>query len=300
MPQVYVCALCGGKNQKTLRSAIRGGVKRRVLQCKKCTLVFLEPKKRETAFYKKDYRKKFGPHLGHGTTPKEVFETYLPFQKFRIEDIRHLLSKEKRLLDVGASSGAFLAAVKPFVKEAIGNEPNEEDARFAKEKGITIIETPIEQNPFPEHSFDIITAFQTLEHIENPVPFLKAIQRALKPDGALVVEVPNRNDWLLGEHKLPGYEEFYYREAHHFYYTPETLERMLAKAGFRGTIQGASYIPTLENQFHWIINDMPQGDAKKVYTTPKAGPERAIDEAYRKIVKDALISESIIFIGQPV
>src|SRR3989344_3566741 len=210
-----VCYLCH-KVARVIRRTIRGGLRRNVLQCARCGLVFLAPAKNQSpAFYEKEYRAKYGPRYGHGATPAEAFQTYLPFHKERVVDLRGVFKKSMRLLDVGCSSGGFLAAVRPYVKEAAGNEPNRADAAFVQKKlGIRVVTDPIESAPFPAHSFDIVTAWQTLEHISDPLPFLRAIRRVLKPRGTLIVEVPNLNDWLLTYFDLPGYQEFYFREAH--------------------------------------------------------------------------------------
>lgn len=54
-----------------------------------------------------------------------------------------------------------------------------------------------EKFPFADDRFDIVTCFETLEHLKyNPVPMLKEIKRVIKPDGLLVISTPNINSAL--------------------------------------------------------------------------------------------------------
>lgn len=48
-----------------------------------------------------------------------------------------------------------------------------------------------EHLPFPSQSFDVILMFDVIEHIPNPVAFLRKVRRMLKPDGRLVFQTPN-------------------------------------------------------------------------------------------------------------
>jgi 2-polyprenyl-3-methyl-5-hydroxy-6-metoxy-1,4-benzoquinol methylase len=307
------CRLCGS-DSKIIRTKIRAGIRRKVYQCPSCGLVFLEPRQGVTAFYRRNYRKKYGPTLGKGASPAEVYSTYLPFQCYRIEKIKHLLNKKVHLLDIGCSSGMFLSAVRSYVASVKGNDLNLADADFVRnELRIHVDTNPIQAAQFREHEFDLITCHQTLEHVEDPLAFLSAARRFLKPKGKLAVEVPNYDEWLIKLFDLPGHRNFYYREPHLYYYTPRTLSRLMLQAGFRGKIIGAGFCPNFINQFNWILCDRPQPHAGAVYGTPtlpyRQGVAEArrkvcdrflakLDSAYREFVQGELLSESMLFIGE--
>jgi SAM-dependent methyltransferase len=53
----------------------------------------------------------------------------------------------------------------------------------------------LEQAGFPDGSFDIVTLFHVMEHVTNPRVVLAEVSRILKPDGALVLQVPNIDSW---------------------------------------------------------------------------------------------------------
>ncbi|MCL2670064.1 MAG: class I SAM-dependent methyltransferase, partial [Syntrophaceae bacterium] len=88
-------------------------------------------------------------------------------------------------------------------------------------------------------SFDIITMWHFLEHSPDPRQYLKKANTWLKPDGVLVVDVPNytstdaRAEWQqwLGWH-LPF---------HLYHFTPKTLSGLLEKQGFL-VIRSKSYL----------------------------------------------------------
>ena len=60
----------------------------------------------------------------------------------------------------------------------------------AKEHGISVSISPFSEYQTDE-KFDLITIFHVLEHLENPVRDLSCLAGFLKPDGKLVIEVPN-------------------------------------------------------------------------------------------------------------
>ena len=118
-------------------------------------------------------------------------------QKIRLDKLGGILHKEARLLDIGCSAGQFLKAVAPHVGTAMGIEYNESDAAFVRSIGYKVWSVPIEETDIPLASLDIVTVYQTFEHVKEPQRFLKSIAKYLKPDGHLVIEVPNVHDPLL-------------------------------------------------------------------------------------------------------
>lgn len=306
------CYLCHSLQVKVIRDTIRFDIKRNVLRCEECGLVFLQPKDLITGYYQtRNYRNKYGPRIGKRSTAKEVYEMYLPLKKYQVEDIKNILSPQMRLLDVGCSSGAFLSSVRPYVKECVGVELNRSDADFARKKlNIDIYTEKVEKLSLPPHSFDVITAFEVLEHVKDPLDFLVALKKFLKPKGWICVEVPNINDWLLSVFDIPTYQNFYYREPHLFYYSPKTLKLMLNKAGYKGKVVGSSFSANVLNQINWIVNGVPQKDAMMAYGEPMLhlmegkNSKKAeqfiykIDKLFREFSKKHCFGRSIIFIGK--
>jgi 2-polyprenyl-3-methyl-5-hydroxy-6-metoxy-1,4-benzoquinol methylase len=95
-----------------------------------------------------------------------------------------------RMLDIGCGDGASLLMMQAKGAEAYGTELDRNVMTPAKELGLTIHIGDIETAPYPDHSFDVITLSQLLEHVENPIQFLHQVKRKLKPGGKIVITTP--------------------------------------------------------------------------------------------------------------
>jgi 2-polyprenyl-3-methyl-5-hydroxy-6-metoxy-1,4-benzoquinol methylase len=94
-----------------------------------------------------------------------------------------------------------------------------------------MINSDIEYLSFEENYFDVITMWDVIEHIKNPTTILKKIYKLLNFDGLLCIETPN-NDSIY--HLILKKEWISFREISHIYfYSPETLTRILNKVGFK-------------------------------------------------------------------
>ena len=99
--------------------------------------------------------------------------------------------KQGTLLDIGAGTGFFLRAAKKRGWTVMGIEPNLSARTLANLKAPnTVFETETLQT-LPEKSFNVITLWHVLEHLPNLEEDVKTIQKLLKPNGRIVVAVPN-------------------------------------------------------------------------------------------------------------
>ena len=307
------CYLCGESNVEVIRTKLRYDIRRNVLKCKDCGLVFLEKKEinlRE--YYAKDYRKLYTPVIGKEVSPSERFDIYLPFQKSRIEDIRPYLKPNMKALDIGCSSGYFLYALKDFVQECVGIELNKSDVEFARRKcGIKVYDCPLEETDIPLEYFDIVFMFDVLEHIEDPIQFLRTVRRYIKPEGYIYLEVDNINDSLLSIYGIEEYADFYYREPHLFYFSPKTLRNVAEKGGFLGetkTMQQYNFI----NQINWLLTGKPQSSASEgmsipvLVTSNQVSDEirsafnqwiKKVDSGYKELLNKYNVGDVVVFRG---
>jgi 2-polyprenyl-3-methyl-5-hydroxy-6-metoxy-1,4-benzoquinol methylase len=100
------------------------------------------------------------------------------------------------LLDVGCGSGTLLALLKHRGFRPVGVDFSEEAARVAEtENGVRVIVGSLHQAHFPSESFDIVTLFHVLEHVTTPRHTLAEVFRILKPNGAIILQVPNIDSW---------------------------------------------------------------------------------------------------------
>jgi SAM-dependent methyltransferase len=99
----------------------------------------------------------------------------------------------RRVLDVGCGSGSFLDLAKQAGHEACGIELNGQAAAKARARGHVVFERLLhELNPAQTGgTFDLITLFQVLEHLSDPVGVMKQASAFLKPGGFISIAVPS-------------------------------------------------------------------------------------------------------------
>jgi len=314
MQKTITCYLCGSKHIQVVRTKLRHNIKRDVLSCGTCGLVFLRPRRKDLqSYYASEYRKQHSPVIGKSNDAKEIFDVYAPVQESRLARVKPYLGRRKRVLDVGASAGHFLYKIRPYVKECVAIEFNLENAEFIRKKlHLRAYTELIEKTDIPEEHFDVIFLLQTLEHMDDPLTFLKTAKRYLKPGGILYVEVPNLNEATLSVYHNAAYEDFYYREPHLFYYTPITLRRLVAKAGYTGHIVPFQWY-NIVNQMHWLLLDAPQRSGFDGLCSPTLVESKAVpaslrndlnawiakaDRDYKRLLEKHAVSDQIVFIGR--
>ena len=308
------CYLCHAPSLEVIREKVRHDLRRNVLECGSCGLVYLEPNDESLEdYYAEDYRKKHSPVVGKALGSREIFETYRPYQPRRVERLRPFLAPDVRLLDVGSSAGHFLHAVQNEVGECVGVELNREEALFANEElGIHTVSEPLARCNLPRSSFDLITAFHVMEHVADPVGFARTIREFLAPGGHVYIEVPNIDDALLSLYSVDAYADFWYRAPHLFNFSADTLTRVMREAGFEGEVSSLQRYSVL-NHFHWLTTGEPQdsihdGMASARFFEPNdvSSPAqrdlnewiRQADAAYRTLLVKHGHGDSIAFVGR--
>jgi SAM-dependent methyltransferase len=112
--------------------------------------------------------------------------------------------EEGLVLDVGCGGGLFLQMLaERGVKHVAGLDFSLDAARAAWTRArVPAICATLSRPPLPSSSCAVITMFHVLEHLYDPGSYLDAAHKLLKPDGRLVIQVPNAACWqflLFGE-----------------------------------------------------------------------------------------------------
>ena len=102
-----------------------------------------------------------------------------------------------RLLDVGCSNGAFIHVANKMGMNSEGVEPAKEAAQAAQEAGLKVSHGFLEEVRLPDNSFDVITLFEVIEHLKDPLSLLKECKRLLKPEGILGIRTGNTDSWTV-------------------------------------------------------------------------------------------------------
>ncbi len=102
-------------------------------------------------------------------------------------------SDARRLLDIGCGTGSFLGACKNAGWNVLGIEPSDSARKIAiSEHGVEVKEESA-IDTLPAASFDVITMWHVLEHVPALQERIAQLRRLLKPNGLIVIAVPNRN-----------------------------------------------------------------------------------------------------------
>ena len=134
------------------------------------------------------------------------------------------------LLEIGCGPGYFLRAARAAgVPRVVGVDRNPWAVEAARRDGLDVCIGSIDALP-PQPRFDAAVMLDVLEHVPEPVPFLRAVRARLRPGGRLLIMTPNLASWLA---RVSGPRWVSLKVPEHvLYYTPHSIRRVLADAGF--------------------------------------------------------------------
>ena len=137
--------------------------------------------------------------------------------------------RNPKILDVGCGTGGNLEMLGKF-GAAEGVDVSDEALEFCKSKGLTAHKGLAEALPFKNESFDVVTALDVVEHLDDDAAGLKEMRRVLKTGGKTLIFVPAFM-WLWGVQDDVS--------NHRIRYTKRQIVARLEKAGFE--IERATY-----------------------------------------------------------
>ena len=124
-----------------------------------------------------------------------IFDNYWYMTQF-LKHLPHTNPEGKKLLDLGCGGGEFLWIMQNLGYQVYGVDFNENAINFAKNYlGINkniYKEDVISFLEGKKEGYDVITAFEIVEHLDNPKRLIELVYQALKPGGYFVASVPNR------------------------------------------------------------------------------------------------------------
>lgn len=164
------------------------------------------------------------------------------------------LSSGGRLLDVGCGTGIFLGeAARDSRWQVMGIEPTEYAANYARKAlGIEILQSTLSQVSLPKDSFDIITMWDVIEHIPNPIADLRVAYSLLRKGGWLVLQIPNVES--QGASVFGRYWVGWDLPRHLYFFPRMTLAVILESIGLRPVMWrclSASYFTLAESLKFW-------------------------------------------------
>lgn len=226
-PKVIVDNLSSDYNQKD-KTAYR------YLQCPSCEIVFINPFPKIKALENDVYNETY---FDWGTIhwyQKFIYNLYLykDFPRW----VESEVSRKEEILDIGCGGGEFMMKMKRLGWNVFGSEVNKPVIKKLKKIFGENNIYDIGKNDLQKVSnkFSIITFWHVVEHLEQPLETLRLYRKTLKKDGKVFIEVPNASSWVF---KIFGPHYTWLRIPDHvFYYSPQTLQNVLLKSGFRNII----------------------------------------------------------------
>jgi SAM-dependent methyltransferase len=154
---------------------------------------------------------------------RAILESFLEgiIEKSKIEN--------SKILDVGCGTGGNLEMLEKF-GAAEGVDVSDDALEFCKSKGLKVHKGLAEKLPFADESFDIVTALDVVEHLDDDIAGLKEMFRVTKTGGKSLIFVPAFM-WLWGVQDDVS--------NHRIRYTKKQIVERLEKAGFK--VERATY-----------------------------------------------------------
>jgi predicted TPR repeat methyltransferase len=179
-----------------------------------------------------------------------TYAVYAAAEHIRAAIARHRLATVRALapdgpwLDVGCSTGSFMAEARRVGITIEGLEMSASAVEQARAQGLAahhgVVETFV-----PRQRYAMITAFDLVEHLRDPVGFVRTAASWLSPGGVLAIAVPNIAS--LAARMMRRHWYYYAVPDHLHYFTPSTVRRLLALARLDEiTVRPASKPLTLE------------------------------------------------------
>jgi SAM-dependent methyltransferase len=156
---------------------------------------------------------------------RAILESFLQ----KVIEKSKIKNQKSKILDVGCGTGANLEMLAQF-GESEGVDVSDDALEFCRAKGLKVHKGLAEKLPFEDESFDVVTALDVVEHLDDDVAGLKEMHRVLKKDGRTLIFVPAFM-WLWGvQDDISN---------HRIRYTKKQIVERLQKAGFE--IERATY-----------------------------------------------------------
>ncbi len=237
------CPLCnaGIEDQSVVTSHVFGCVAkqyRAFYHCESCDVRYQFPRltiEEEARFYAAEFEGFMASRSGNNGGWHKAEEHITANESTRQRRMKYLepyLTTGSSILEVGCSSGFMLFPLTQSGHNCKGIEPSGVFSEFVRGGGLAVYDSLAQlQESEPNALFDVILHFFVLEHIADPIVFLKTQLNLLKLGGKIIFEIPNAADPLYSVYDIPAFERFYWSVAHPWYFSEDSMHYMLKQLG---------------------------------------------------------------------
>ena len=174
-------------------------------------------------------------YISHTDSKRNLFERVYHIIRSRalkkkLRLINSFGNESKQLLDVGCGTGDFLKIALTDGWTVTGIEPNEQARKIANVKTNQNVFEINHLDNLKEHSFDVITLWHVLEHLPKLDTHIQLFRKLLKPNGLLIIAVPNYKSY-----DATHYKEFwaaYDVPRHLWHFSRKSINKLFQKKNF--------------------------------------------------------------------
>jgi ubiquinone/menaquinone biosynthesis C-methylase UbiE len=199
-----------------------------------------------------------------------------------------------RILDIGCGTGAMLDELRPF-GDVVGADFSPEALQFCVTRGapaeappLKLARADVRRLPFADSAFDVVTAMDIIEHIDDDKAAASEIFRVLKPGGRLLVTVPAFSS-LWSEHD---------EALHHFRrYTAPHLKDVFQRVGL--SVSKLSYTVTTLFAPIWVYRQVSNLFSRKLFSPKLLSGEQAGGEKKANLVNfSGPVNQALLSLSQ--
>ena len=171
-------------------------------------------------------------YISHTDAKRNLFEHVYHFVKSlalkrKLRLINAFDVDKKVLLDVGCGTGDFLKIAKDHYWEVYGIEPNEKARHIANNKTQNRVYDLEQLLKFEPQSFDVITLWHVLEHLPKLDDHIAIFESLLKPNGRLIIAVPNFKSYDAAYYK--NYWAAFDVPRHLWHFSKTSISKLVAR-----------------------------------------------------------------------
>ncbi len=243
------CCICSGQNkQEPISQFILNEKTFTIMRCVADELMYLSPQPG------KEYCDSLYNHPSYFEGTDDMYGLSMDEQKateiakIRINELRQYAPKATSILEIGCAHGHLLDEVRRQGFSVVkGIEFSKGAVKIGQGKNLDVKQQDINNLSADDsdEKFDVVASYSVLEHLNNPCEFLSKVKKILKPDGILIIRVPD-TDSMEGP-KLSLLDHFWH-------FTRASIQRIMEKNGFKiksifpsGVFYGTQHSGELKN-----------------------------------------------------
>ncbi len=290
------CEICNSQELSVIyHGQIRDGAFGSILeesQVHKCNTCGISRLNEDDSFEQEDYESStYREEMGQGLSTSDFFKHADPIQIHHLGAFWPFSFRNKIVADVGCGAGSFIDHIAGLASEVIAIEPTKMYHNSLSNRGYKVFSYANEAATKFNNGIDVVVSFQVIEHVENPVEFLKDIYALLKKGGRLILATPNHDDILM---KLipESFPSFFYRRVHRWYFDEKSLSYCLNKSGFSIIDVQHKHTFGISNTLAWLRDKKPQGDIKL------AGIEESADVFWKDYLENSKQADTLFIMAE--